>query len=271
MLKVFSGTKKLTLKPAEKEQYKELLKLLYEEFNPKEESNYLFIDYILGNKQFDAILFRNNALIILEMKGYSGEIHGNENNNWYVEKDGKEIVIQQDENPYRQVKDQRFALMNYMNNTILPKIERFSEGVSHIAGWVHFLKGSTYDDTQLDINIRQWFKVVNPSNLIEIIKDEESREFLFRGAEMEFIAKSFGGFEFDIRKMGIGLKKSVQPKEFETEFDLELPEIEALEKKYEIPNGFLHDVIQIEKLYVHQPKRHAALKELEELIANYAE
>ena len=271
MLKIFSGTKKLNLKPAEKEQYKELIKLLYDELNSSEENNFLFIDYILGNKQFDAILLRNKALIVIEMKSYSGNIFGNENNSWYIEKDGKEIIIQQDENPYRQVKDQRFALMKYMNDSLLSKIDRFSEGISHIAGWLYFLEDSSYDSEQLDINIRQWFKVVNPSNLIENIKNEDSREFLFRDAEMELIAKSFGGFEFDIIKMGIGAKKPAQSKDFEPEFDLELPEIDDLEKKYEIPNGFLHDVIQVEKVYVHQPKRHAALKELEELIANYAE
>lgn len=271
MLQIYSGSKTLNIKTTERNQLQGLIKILYKEYHHVQDHYFLFIDYILGNKQIDVMLFKKNAIILLDLKGYSGIIHGYEDGQWYVETDQGDVVIDQDNNPFVQIRNQRYDVMKFLREK-LPSIDtRFSEGIRNIAGWLYFNENTSFDIGQINVKNRLWFKVVTPSNLLEEVKNEDSNEFIFRDQELDNLAQFFGGVEFDIKKIGIHEKeKQSAPKILPVEDKFDLPNIEELEKKYNIVPGFLKEIITLEEEHVYQPKRYSVLKDFEELIAHYA-
>ena len=71
----------------------------------------------LANTQLDILLIKKDCLIILDMKDYAGKIIGDENGDWYVEKDnGEKIKI--DGNCFLQAKKQRHALADKLENVV---------------------------------------------------------------------------------------------------------------------------------------------------------
>ena len=193
MLRVFYGNKKLNFKKHEIEQFMELLKLLRDEFEESNEHIFLFVDYRIGGKQFDVFLIKEDAIIIIEMKSYSGKILGNENGEWtVVTADGEVTIETENENPYTQVSNQRWVLIDKLKQ-ILPDINsRFSHTIKNISAWLYFKEGSYYifGHGQIDNDRDRWFDVVTPSNVIEKINNENSSgEFSFYPEEMEELVK----------------------------------------------------------------------------------
>jgi hypothetical protein len=271
MIRIYSGSKTLNITTAERSQLQGLIKILYEEFNRSKDHIYLLIDYILGNKQIDILLIKKNAIILVDLKGYSGIVHGYEDGQWYVETDQSDITIDQDSNPFVQVRNQRYDMIKFLREKLPSIDQRFSEGIRNIAGWVYFNENTSFDIGQINIKNRLWFKVVNPLNILEEIKNEDSNEFIFRDQELENLAQIFGGVEFDIKKIGIYEKqKESTLKILPIEGKYDLPNIEELEKKYNIIPGFLKEIITLEEEHVYQPKRYSVLKDFEELISHYA-
>ncbi len=66
------------------------------------------------------------------------------------------------------------------------------EGIHNISGWLYFKNYSSFDIGQIDVKNRLWFKVVNPSNIVEELKNYDSNEFLFRKNEIILIIISRG-------------------------------------------------------------------------------
>lgn len=215
MFTIYCGEKKPNFKGHEKEQFKEFVKILKNEFEDKDDHYYLFVDYIISNKQIDTILLKKNAIVIIEMKSYSGELHGYENGRWYVEKDGKQNDIDQENNPFIQVRNQRYALKNFLQDKLISMDKRFADGIHNISGWLYLLDDGSYNKDQLQFKNRLWFDVVNPSNIVDFINDVDSNEFLFRENEMQEIVDFFGGYKFDAEKIQV-IEKEI-PSDVETE------------------------------------------------------
>ena len=190
----------------ERKQYERIKTEMVEKFSKDTHRYCVIIDYIIGNKQYDIIVIKEDAIISIELKGYKGKIIGSENNTWHVETDNNELIeIDQVKNPFLQVREQRYKLLDFLNDK-LPRIsERFKdEKIYNLASIICFEKGSTYDIEQIDHKKNLWFNFTDEFNLIELIERTTSNEFLLKNVEIDALLK-----EMNLQKLDIKLNKEV--------------------------------------------------------------
>ena len=175
----------------ERRQYERIKKEMLERFSGDDHRYCVIIDYIIGSKQYDFIVIKEDAIISIELKGYKGKIFGSENDVWFVETNsGEKIEIDREKNPYQQVREQRYKLLDFLNEK-LPKIsERFKDKkIYHVASILCFEEGSTYDIEQIDHKTNLWFNATDESNLFEMIKLTSSNEFILKNIEIDALRK----------------------------------------------------------------------------------
>ena len=120
----------------------------------------------------DIIVIKNDAIISIDLKGYKGKVIGTENGKWIVKTDDfEEIEISQVKNPFVQARDQRYQLIDLLNEK-LPKISKRFENqqVYRVSSFLCFEEGSTYNIDQIDHRAAPWFDVTDESNLLELIE-----------------------------------------------------------------------------------------------------
>lgn len=196
----YSGN--LEYRQNEQEQIFRILQKIHDAFNESKEEVYVILDVIIGNYQYDMIFIKNNAIVCVEFKNYEGDIIGAENSDWYViAENGDKISINDGRNIFRQVRSQRYQLIEFVNKVLSSGTERFKDNaVSHISAIVCF-KGGNYNYDQIDKNRHLWFAVENENTIIDFLKRVNSNEFLLRKAEILLLINQLGLNEFDINNL----------------------------------------------------------------------
>lgn len=177
----------LDFSKTEEEQYNRVKDKILNEFSDVDDEYYMLVDYIVGNKQYDIIFFKNKSIIIIELKSYKGKIWGSENSDWYVNTPNNgEVKIEQNKNPFKQVREQRYEFMDFLNEKLTEVEDRFKDKhFSNISAIICFESGSSYDDTQVDKKKNLWFDVVSEDEIIDYIINEDSREYHLRNCEIK--------------------------------------------------------------------------------------
>ncbi len=176
----------------ERKQYERIKKAIVERFKSGDARYCFIVDHIIGNKQYDIIAIKNDAIITIDLKSYKGRVIGSENGAWFVEtRDGAQTKIAQAKNPFLQARDDRYQLLNYLNKK-LPEISaRFQDTkIYNVASVVCFETGSSYDIGQIDHKKNLWFNVSDESSLPDLIETTTSREFLLKDIEIDALLKS---------------------------------------------------------------------------------
>jgi len=159
----------------------------------------------LPGTQLDILLIKEDCLIIIDMKNYTGEITGNENGAWKVlTEDGKSIKVKSG-NCYEQANKQRWALVNKLEQIIQKgHLSKFKDdpGVFMFSkAWMYFNEGSHYDHEQISRKDLNWFKVVNKENLCENVKKADSSgKYVLTKNEFDELINFFNAEAFDLEK-----------------------------------------------------------------------
>jgi hypothetical protein len=168
-------------------------------FENRPDSTYLIGNFICQEKNFDALLIKNNSIIIIEFKNYGGKISF-ENNNleggiW--KSNNVEIKCSQNYiNPYRQVANYKTVLGDTLRHSY--KIGGIDPYQSH--GIVLFNKDITeinkYPDFKFyywdvnDLSYNTWFHLVDKRSIGNKVKHISSRDIWFDDKTMnELISK----------------------------------------------------------------------------------
>jgi hypothetical protein len=201
----FFTADKIDFRVNERRQYERIKANLIEELSSLDDRYCIIVDYIIANQQYDIIVFKKDAIISIDLKGYKGVVHGSENGIWEVETATGLVPINQDKNPFQQAKDHRFALMRYLNER-LPNISpRFSEErISNISSVVCFEAGSTYNKDQIDIRNSLWFFATDETNLVDLIRSTSSRQYMLKDAEIDIMLS-----QMNLQKLDTGKSKKV--------------------------------------------------------------
>jgi len=186
------GMNDVDFSKSEMRQYERVKENLLEEFSEDKEDFYLIVDYIVGNKQYDLIFFKNQSVIIIDLKGYSGVVKGSENGNWYVEDPNQgEVKIDQAKNPFQQLREQRYELIDFLNENLKDVNERFKdENLQNISAVICFESGSSYDINQIQASKHLWFDVVGEDEIVDYLKNADSNEFFLKNCEIESLFSS---------------------------------------------------------------------------------
>jgi len=136
----------------------------------------------LANTQVDILIIKENCLLIIDMKNYTGEIVGNENGDWKVRNGSNEIIMKdKKENCFKQAKTQRFALSDELvllvKNGHLVKFKDNPSVFVNIKAWMYFNEGSTFDEIKIGQKALNWFKVITKETLCEDVLDADSSRF----------------------------------------------------------------------------------------------
>ena len=154
----------------EYQQIREIVELLRPEF--EREPVYVLTNVLVANRQIDCILLTRSGPLILELKAFSGEVHGLENGGWEVITRDGPIPIP---NLFTQAKTQRQDFIDRLIPIFREHLPHISQNnLRKIGAWAYFSKGSTYPDGQIDLRRVKWFRIVTADTLLDAMRFPDS-------------------------------------------------------------------------------------------------
>lgn len=128
---------------------------------------YLASNFLLANGEIDCLLLMPRGMVVLDLKAYEGEVHGEEEGEWQVVgPDGTTLPLKT--NLFRQLRTHRFDLAGRLlriRDAAFPQIEE--KDLMKVGAWGYFKRGSTYADGQIDRDKVKWFDIVTTDTLAE--------------------------------------------------------------------------------------------------------
>ncbi|GAB4336174.1 MAG: hypothetical protein OHK0038_14360 [Flammeovirgaceae bacterium] len=149
---------------AEREIFDKVVEELHKEFDTKQELGVLIGNFSCEGKDIDAVFIKPDAIIVIDFKNYGGNLIFSENGDWLI----SNTIVKGGaggKNPYRQIKDNKFALLNTLNLLI-----NFSNvNLGHITGVVVFHQSIIFDDFTIPAKIKTWFHITDFRHFIQKI------------------------------------------------------------------------------------------------------
>lgn len=166
----------------ENRMFEQLSNMLAAEFSSSPEPVYLIGNAMFEDKELDAVLLKSDAVFVIEMKNYGGMIHFSENTEWFA--DETEVRGGVHGNPYRQIRANKFALLNFLKENgprILtpPAVSQYW----HICGVVLFGRDIQFDE-KIPQSISDWFTICDYRTLLKSISPFRTRGRVLSGAEL---------------------------------------------------------------------------------------
>ena len=128
---------------------------------------YLASNFLLANGEIDCFLLMPRGMVVLDLKAYEGEVHGEEEGDWgVVDPNGTTVPLKT--NLFRQLRTHRFDLAGRLlriREAAFPQIEE--KDLMKVGAWGYFKRGSTYPEGQIDRDKVKWFDIVTPDTLLE--------------------------------------------------------------------------------------------------------
>jgi superfamily I DNA/RNA helicase len=174
----------------ENRMFEQLVRVLGAGFGTAEEPVYLVGNVIFEDRELDAVLLKSDALIVIEMKDYGGLIHFSENAEWYA--DEVEVKGGTHGNPYRQIRANRFALLQFLKQNgpkILPPPE--VSQYWYICGVVLFGQDIQFDE-KMPQSISNWFTICDFRSLLKAISPFRTHSRLLTDADLERMVGCLG-------------------------------------------------------------------------------
>jgi len=149
-------------------------------------------NFVAGGAEIDLAVVKKDSLTIIDLKNYGGAISVAENGPWFA--DGKEVKGGSKRNPYRQIRDNKFAVLRLLESKGIPKGPRNNLG--HISGVVAFHRPTTFDRDQLPPKITTWLHVTDLEHLVQTLAAITSQGLEFSEEEIRSLPSSLGLTEY---------------------------------------------------------------------------
>ncbi|AUS98968.1 hypothetical protein CLI64_00315 [Nostoc sp. CENA543] len=196
-----------------------LLKELEQNWADSEELLILLGNFYCNGSEIDATILKRKSITVIDFKDYGGNIHFSENGKWFA--DNVQIKGGNKENPYLQIRHNKFALLDFLKGRLnLPSGKQPNFG--HISGLALFHKPIIFDELQLPGTISPWFHIVDIDHVTERMAQITSREIDLTHHDLEAIVSFFSIPEYI--PIGRGSKAVTPQFEDDNIPDIELPE-----------------------------------------------
>lgn len=165
-------------KEHERRMYHEIRKMLRRHF--KDEDDAILIGNIYLLNDFDALLIKKDAIIIIEMKDYGGIIEGDHNGPWRSTDPKTNVCTKiapytgSTNNPYAQVKKYKFNLLGKLREKIplvfneMKSKEIIENNLIQISGIVVFGQ-KIQTRIELDAVTKKWLRITDLDNFIATV------------------------------------------------------------------------------------------------------
>lgn len=165
----------------EQRMFEDLLTQLKLHWEYSEDWIYLFYNTMWSGQEIDVIAFTKEAIIVIDLKNYSGELHGTENGEWSINnliqvKGGSQI------NPFVQIRKNKFAVLNWFKSSGL-----FSnQNLGFISGCIIFNELSS---KQLDLSqvAKKWFFVTDIPNSTDTLSKIQSNGISISDTDIQYL------------------------------------------------------------------------------------
>jgi len=187
----------------EHHQLKEIARIVAKEF--PDETVYLLTNVLVANGELDCVVLTSHGPLILDLKAFSGTIHGSENGKWQVEtKDGVHTLP----NLFIQSKIHRQDFIDKMIMICRAHFPHIGEiNLKKIGSWAYFCKGSVYPSGQIDFRRVKWFRVVTAESLPEKLRFIDSG-YTLRPEDMDAIVR-----DLHLQEYSFSTDKEIRPPE----------------------------------------------------------
>lgn len=176
----------------ENQVFNALHDMLSAEWEDRDEQLFLFGNFFVAGKEFDALIVKNNAIIVIDFKNFGGKLTFSENGSWYCD----DVVVKggNSRNPFLQIRSNKFALLDYVKSG---HVNLFSKpNLGHIAGLVMFHQPIEIDETQIPQQIKSWFHICDLTKAIRAIDGIASADIDLSLHELDLIANTFAAPEY---------------------------------------------------------------------------
>jgi hypothetical protein len=127
----------------------------------QDEPLHLLGNFYVDGCEIDALRIKRNALIVIDFKDYGGTLSFSENGRWPI--DGVEVRDGSKTNPYQQIRDNKFRLLDYLKTYL---DFQSSPNWGHIAGLCLFHQDIELYSPKLAENISRWFHITDLSSAV---------------------------------------------------------------------------------------------------------
>ena len=150
----------------------------------------LFGNFHVGNRELDALVIKQNALIVIDFKDFTGKLEISEDGPWFIEKatDGQRIQVKggASVNPLVQLKYNRRSLADFMENVN----QQCNWG--HIAATVLFHDAVEFDTQQIPGHCKPWLHISDMSGVVRTLEAIVSREIHITPRDIQYIVNRLG-------------------------------------------------------------------------------
>ena len=170
-----------------------LLKELQRAWGNSEEIVLLLGNFHCVGSEIDAAVVKRDSITVIDFKNYGGAVSFSENGRWRAKDVAQDVEIKggRKPNPYLQIRDNKFALLN-----VLKDFGTWPSGkppdFGHISGMVVFHRPIDFDDRQLPPKIASWFHVVDFDHVVERLAQITSRAIHLSNRDLEAVTTKLG-------------------------------------------------------------------------------
>lgn len=174
----------------ENQAFNRLHDLLKQEWTNKNENLYLLGNFFANGKEFDALIIKRNAIIVIDFKNYGGKVEFSENGNWKC----NDIIVKgcSYDNPFKQIKTNKFSLIKYIED----KLIKSDNNWGHISGLVIFQDPITLEANQMPHKIKSWFNVCYLDKSVRTINEIASNQINLRKNQVDSLIDALNISEY---------------------------------------------------------------------------
>lgn len=146
----------------ENKAFDRLYDSLKAEWSGRDEPLHLLGNFYVDGCEIDALIIKRDAIIVIDFKDYGGSLSFSENGRWRIDDD--EVRGGNKTNPYQQIRDNKFQLLNYLK----PCDFRSGPNLGHITGLCLFHQSIHFNENQLPHNVSRWFHITDMEKVVRI-------------------------------------------------------------------------------------------------------
>jgi len=158
----------------EVEQFNNILSIIEENKNNLGDFVVIFGNVFIEGEEIDALIFKENAVIVIEMKSWAGKIEGNENGKWKV--NGEET-----KNAFRQCRRKRYALFALLN-------KMYEDIKFDVSSWVVCDYNADCSNVECSEKDKKWFRAISLDELSSELITQRSTNTIRSVRKVEKIA-----------------------------------------------------------------------------------
>jgi hypothetical protein len=158
--------------------------------------------------EIDLVCILPSAIIVADFKSYEGVISGTENAAWTA--DGIIVKGGRKNNPFQQLRDNKFAVLNWLESKRMLK----GRALGHISSSVIF-SGSITDNLDLSPKVRSWFYPTDLGNCAKLFDNVASPDLRIEKKEVQEIIDRLGArsMSWESKRPKIHVIPSPRPQE----------------------------------------------------------